>query len=242
VDVLPGTSPGLPAGAASHYYAARNTDAVPLRSGQDDEKLLFYRGVGNFVVPVQARYPGYGTLEIRNTAAETIPFAIAFENQGGRVAYRVLHNLIGETSIEPPARIGDMHQLRREIASALVAAGLYEKEAAAMIETWRDSWFEEGSRVIYILPRAEVDRVLPLDIRPAASSVARVFVGRVEVLSPAVYRKIAEATASADFAALRRFGRFLEPFAAQMKLTENPVIETEKRALVAEFGAASCVQ
>ena len=35
-----------------------------------------------------------------------------------------------------------------------------------MIETWRDSWFEEGLRVFYIVPRARVDFDLPLSISP----------------------------------------------------------------------------
>ena len=30
-----------------------------------------------------------------------------------------------------------------------------------MVETWRDSWFEEGARLIYIMPSRSVDAVLP---------------------------------------------------------------------------------
>ena len=36
-----------------------------------------------------------------------------------------------------------------------------------MIDTWRDSWFEEGMRIFYILPRKAVDGVLPLKITPS---------------------------------------------------------------------------
>ena len=39
----------------SHYYAARATDALPLRVGSQSEKFLFYRGVANFDVPLSAR-------------------------------------------------------------------------------------------------------------------------------------------------------------------------------------------
>ncbi len=35
-----------------------------------------------------------------------------------------------------------------------------------MIDTWRDSWFEEGSRLIYILPESAVNAMLPLEIDP----------------------------------------------------------------------------
>jgi hypothetical protein len=242
VDVLPGSNPVLPTGQASHYYAARNTDAAPVRSGKESEKLLFYRGVGNFVVPVEARYSGNERLEIRNTAMDVIPVAFAFENHGGKVGYRVLHQLKGEVSIDPPPLTADVHQLHRELARELVAAGLYEKEASAMIETWRDSWFEEGARVIFVMPRSEVDRVLPLDIKPAVTSVARVFVARVEMLSPATARTITQANTTGDVAALKRFGRFLEPFAAQLKISGSPAIEAAKRALAAEYNVANCVQ
>src|SRR6266576_1709619 len=44
--------------------------------------------------------------------------------------------------------------------------GLCQDEAHAMVEAWRDSWFEEGSRLLHIVPAAFVDGVLPLSINP----------------------------------------------------------------------------
>ena len=35
-----------------------------------------------------------------------------------------------------------------------------------MIETWRDSWFEEGARLFYLVPQRTIATVLPLDITP----------------------------------------------------------------------------
>ena len=52
-----------------------------------------------------------------------------------------------------------------------------------MVETWRDSWFEEGTRPIYIMPPHSVDAILPLQVEPAPLRTARVFVGRIELLS-----------------------------------------------------------
>src|SRR5207247_3766521 len=69
-----------------------------------------------------------------------------------------------------------------DLERVLISQGLYEKEARAMIETWRDSWFEEWTRLFYIVPRQAVDSILPLDIQPAPSDVARVFVGRMEII------------------------------------------------------------
>jgi len=53
-----------------------------------------------------------------------------------------------------------------------------------MVNTWEDSWLEDGTRVLYILPKAWTDEVLPLTITPAPQEVARVMVGRAEVITP----------------------------------------------------------
>src|SRR3970282_1769850 len=66
----------------------------------------------------------------------------------------------------------------------LTAEGLYEKEAHAMVETWRDHWWEEGLRAFHLLPRATTDAVLPLTIEPAAHELVRVMVTRVETVPP----------------------------------------------------------
>ena len=80
----------------------------------------------------------------------------------------------------------------------LVAQGLYQKEAAAMVDTWRDSWFEEGLRLFYIVLRSAVDEILPLEINPAPASVARVFVGRIELITPSVVDEVKEAVLRRD--------------------------------------------
>ena len=80
-----------------------------------------------------------------------------------------------------------------------------------MVETWRDSWFEEGSRLIYILPSRAVDQSLPLEIAPAPSAIARVFVGRIELITPETKRSVEEAIAKGDWVTIDRYGRFLSP-------------------------------
>ena len=82
-----------------------------------------------------------------------------------------------------------------------------------MVETWRDSWFEEGTRVIYIGPRRIVDAILPLEIAPAPSHVTRVFVGRMEVLTPATVQTVRTAVGAHDQETLARYARFLGPIA-----------------------------
>ena len=80
-----------------------------------------------------------------------------------------------------------------------------------MVETWRDSWFEEGSRLIYIVPSRAIDAFLPLQVEPAPSQTARVFVGRIELITPETTSAVEEAMAKSDWSAIDRYGRFLDP-------------------------------
>ena len=60
-----------------------------------------------------------------------------------------------------------------------------------MVKTWRSAWFgEEGTRVLYILPRDCADELLPLRIEPKPASLVRVMVGRHDVLTPERERQI----------------------------------------------------
>lgn len=213
VEVRPGASEDFPnAGDASHYYAARDTDSTPLRVGDQPEKVLFYRGIADFSVPLVPRLLPDGKMQVRMEGEGSIATAILFENQGGRVGYRVIRDLRDKALLDPPELTGTVGAVHEELAEALTAAGLYPKEAAAMIETWRDSWFEEGMRLFYLMPRATVDAVLPIRIAPKPDSLERVFVGRVEVLSPAMARTVAAALASGDTNTLARRRRFLRPW------------------------------
>jgi len=80
-----------------------------------------------------------------------------------------------------------------------------------MVETWRDSWFEEGARLIYIMPSRAVDEILPLRVAPAPSQIARVFVGRIELVTPETTQTVEDALARDDWPALDPYRRFLGP-------------------------------
>lgn len=204
----------------SHYYAARMTSATPLRvktpAGEQQEKFLFYRGVSTFRVPVSAKLTADGKVQIENTAEEEIGNTILFERRGDRVGYRISGAVAKETVLEQPELTGNVHDLGRELVGMLVAQGLYVDEAQAMVETWRDSWFEEGSRLIYLVPEKFVNGILPLSIHPAPAQIARVFVGRLELVTPATEKAVDVAFASNDKVTLEKYGRFLEPILQTM--------------------------
>ena len=193
--------------AASRYYAARETSATPLSvqapAGQQHEKFLFYRGVST-VLPT-------GGILFDNQAGQPIPALIVFERRGNKLGYHIVTAPSDHMLLETPAVSGTFESLRADLEDILASQGLYRDEAHAMLETWGDSWFEEGSRLIYIVPRPYLDSILPLSINPAPTQLARVFVGRIELITPATEKSIEAAIATRDAATLEKYGRFLYP-------------------------------
>jgi hypothetical protein len=67
---------------------------------------------------------------------------------------------------------------------ALVAEGLFEDEAYAMLRTWDRAYFQKpGLRVFFTVPRVWTDHRMPLDVSVPAQ-IERVMVGRIELVSP----------------------------------------------------------
>lgn len=222
IKVEPNTSPALPTETEpSRYYAARGTDSAGIAVGDQHEKFLFYRGVGNFQVPLSARVAANGTIAIENRGAEPVPTVILFENREGRLGYRNAGEVKDAIALDSPSLDSSLPVLRTELETALMAQGLYPKEAQAMVETWRDSWFEEGTRLIYIVPSRAVDTFLPLQVNPAPSQTARVFVGRIELITPEVMRSVEDAMARSDWPAIERYGRFVDSILNRI-VSENP--------------------
>ena len=201
--------------AANRYYAARETSSAPLRvksnAGEQQEKFLFYRGVSDSPLPLSAKLDADSKFVIKSLNEGEIPAIILFERRGERVGYRLAGALRDETVLDPPELTGSVDALCGDLEGILVNQGLYPDEAHAMVQTWRDSWFEEGSRLIYIVPREFIGKVLPLTVNPAPGQVVRVFVGRLEIVTPATAKAVKTAVASDDEVTLNKYGRFLEP-------------------------------
>jgi hypothetical protein len=212
VRVTPGATENFPTEPdGSHYYAARETDAAPVSVGGQQEKFLFYRGVGNFRPPLSATIDGEGRIAVKQTDGTGIETFILFERRDGRMGYRVAHTANNAIVLDRPALAGNIQSLREGLRDILTQEGLYPREAAAMVETWRDSWFEEGARLFYMLPQSAVDAILPLNIDPKPATLKRVFVGRMEIVTPEIESEVAEAMKAGDQPVLRKYGRFLEP-------------------------------
>jgi len=168
-------------------------------------------------LPLSAKLDSEDKLFIKNLGQEEIPAIILFERRGEAVGYRSAGALADETVLDPPELTGRVDTLCAELESVLVERGLYPDEAAAMVATWRDSWFEEGSRLIYIVPSGFIANILPLAIDPAPAQIVRVFVWRLELVTPATAKAVETAVASNDEATLNKYRRFLEPILETLK-------------------------
>ena len=176
------------------WLAPRKVNATVVSNPEtrEAEKYLFYRGVGHLDAPLTFRARN-GAIDIAlrgdETQLTTLPRVWLVEVlPDGRVRYQALP--AGGRSISAvafaPATAGmksSLEGLRGELADALIGQGLYADEAAAMLETWKLSYFEsQGLRAFFLLPQGWTDAHLPLSISTPAD-VTRVMVGRVELVS-----------------------------------------------------------
>jgi hypothetical protein len=190
----------------SHYFAARKTDAAIVRSEVDPktpqhEKFLFYRGTGSFGTPLSVTTRDDGLVTLQNKGNTPLAGLFLLHVKNGKAEWSSLDK-IDAKALQPWQRFNSGNSskpvatVQKEIgtamAKALVAAGLYPAEAEAMVATWNDAWFgEEGVRVLYLLPRAWTDEILPLKLNPKPRQLVRVMVGRAEIIPPQLTREMA---------------------------------------------------
>jgi hypothetical protein len=242
LDLVPksqGAPKEIPQVAADNpWMFARQTGASFVRTHPDSgsparpeaEHYVFYRGLGRWqpAVPLHVEVGGKATL--KNDLGQTIPFCLALElgERGGRFATGAAVAPGNEHAFDLATAPweSDRGLVSRKIGAivmqALVQQGLFVDEARAMVATWSRSWFEkDGARVIYVLPREQVDQVLSLDLQPRPKTLVRVLVGRLEYITPETQRRVEDALrarSSGDATRVREadevfegLDRFLEP-------------------------------
>jgi len=220
-------SPRMPADfphepGANHYYVARQTDASPLQVDEQKEKFLFYRGVGHFAPPIAATISADGTIIVKSIDGGAVGDVMLFENRSGAIGFQVHRVATDRITLDPSADESESALPAAQLEKMLVARGLYAKEASAMVGTWRDSWFEQGTRLFYVVSERAVDSILPLEIRPAPANVTRVFVGRMELVTAATKQEVKDAIAGNDKATLTQYARFLRPIADRILADSAP--------------------
>lgn len=253
VRIMPGAAVNLPVESTdSHYYPARETDAAPVQvcstNGRpaQQEKFLFYRGLGTFDLPLLVKLED-NKLALKNLGKEEIAHLLVFENRHGKIGYQLIDAFTGELTYERPALDRNLDSLLQDLKQMLVSSGLYLKEAEAMVKTWRSSWFAEGLRVFYVLPRPTSDTVLPLTIEPRPVELVRVLVGRTEVITPEMEKSVQQQVSLLGDASprvratarqtIQKYGRFSEPILKSILEKEhNEEIRDRLRQLIEKAG------
>ncbi len=229
LKVDPGISPSsfAPVDPTEIWAPSRHVASTPvllpnLSGGGESEQFIFYRGLGTYDAPISVTSGADGVLHVKNASSDEVPAAFVLQviaDKAKIVPIGALH--AGATlDVTPPAATQPLDtyvvDAQRTLKTALVATGLYDDVAQAMVETWTRSWFKNmGLRVLYVAPRKWTDAWLPTTITPTPISLTRTLVGRLEVITQAeeteLVAKIREAAkthATFDIASL---GRFAEP-------------------------------
>ena len=195
----------LPETDENVWLAPRKTDAAVVTTPDgESERYLFYRGVGAFEGPLRVTTDGVNDRLTLNSRFHTLDAVTPLQvssawlvsvRTDGQVAYRAIESF--EASNEQPQIIGDVKRsfsavdhspgnlelLRSDMHAALVADGLFDDEATAMLSTWEQAYFRSpGLRLFYLLPRQWTDDRMPLTLSRSAE-ITRVMMGRIELIS-----------------------------------------------------------
>jgi hypothetical protein len=240
------------------YYQARRTDSNLLYVRRDEgapgagdfrgdhfEKFLFYRGVGKFDLPVRVQSVEGDKVRVVNPGKLPIRSVFVVQGTGSWMRSAFLGDVEPGKSIDgklPPfvedRSFNPYQDLDSKLIPALVREGLFQKEAEAMVNTWRLSWYSEfGTRVFYMVPQEAADAILPLTVEPKPDKTVRVFVARMELLTSQEEKELlsllkdsAAAKPGAEAAlvqALQRRGRLGEPALLHVAGAEESPLKTE---------------
>jgi hypothetical protein len=192
----------LPLTNSHVWLAPREVKSTPVTvNGGEAEQYLFYRGVANVPALMRTELTNAGlvlraparTSWLSAASASLGTVWVADIRPNGIAAFRTTDALTiarGDTgrvmARVAPFRSQDysdavLPRLREAMHAALVARGLYADEATAMLETWKNSYFNQpGLRVFYIVPDEWTSFYLPLEIS-TPHTLSRVIVGRIDM-------------------------------------------------------------
>ena len=151
---------------------------VPGAAIPQHERFLFYRGLGNFPLPLTITASAGPVLALANNSEDRGRRLFVMQVDGQRGAFvewkdgvasgawaRGRRAVAGPGAAAGPVRRG----AGRAITEALDATGLYHDKAVAMVATWKRQWFRSARPARAVPGPAAVDRGLdPVDGRARA--------------------------------------------------------------------------
>jgi hypothetical protein len=236
------------------HQAGNKMGAMP---GDYFEKFLFYRGLGNFELPLKVTETAAGRFELSNTGEDDVRSVFLVNVQGEVVRFQRYDRSASHSrmTLQQAEQLSTIDQLAAAMVAALQAEGLYEKEARAMVTCWKSSWFgEEGTRLLYMVPTKITDTLLPLHVSPTPDESVRILVGRMEIMpssreqqvlelvqksaaarQQAIENKVREFR-SPVLARLQQMGRLAEPALVRIEhIADDEAARQEARNLIREL-------
>lgn len=183
------------------WLAPRAVHSTPITAAGESEQYIFYRGMANLPALLRTELTRSGVrvspprqmpwLDKPSTALGRIWLVDVRAN--GTAAFRTSESLVltkGDAS-HPLAELnaftqddysaGTIATLRSSMHDALVARGLDDDEATAMLATWNVNYFvDPGLRIFYLVPNEWTSYYLPLTIS-TPHTLTRVIVGRIDL-------------------------------------------------------------
>ena len=202
-------SPG-PATKSPVWLAPRAVSAAGVTTSKNEnERFVFYRGVGNLAPPISvSRSTDGAVLQLHAQSPDALQTAwlVDVHTDGSCALRRVAPTKNQGDSLLTPATFAprdyapqNIGTIREALKTEMVHEGLFSDEADALLNTWEASYFRRpGLRLFFFVPAAWTDHVLPLHLSVDAR-MTRVMIGRIEIITPqqrALLARIAKGPAS----------------------------------------------
>ncbi len=226
VNILKDVTTAPPFVDPSNIYShARNVASDLIQVGQETEKFIFYRGLGEFKTKLLTTSKN-GSLRIQNNGTDRIPAVFLVYTDGqkhgdiislGKIDSRdnvvVSSRAIAKLQSTEQPLSTFLTAARQRLLQSLTKAGLFADEAQSMIDTWESGYFKTpGLRILYVLSRQEVEEILPVQVSPQPDELNRVFIGRIEILLDTVEEQVlAQVIVQADQYDVLQLGRMAQP-------------------------------
>jgi len=167
----------------------------------ESERFVFYDGLMPAPDFLRCNDIGNSSVTLKNAASFDMPHVYVIDRRKEKPAAATAVLLAGhETRTELVA--ADLGALEKSVRDDLLHAGLFEPEADALMKIWHKGLFENtGVVAFYVLPQAQYDRMLPMEIDPRPARppvrVGIAFHPNLEA-DPAISRRVAPLIARLD--------------------------------------------
>lgn len=239
--ILPRTS------GNSIWNPSREVNSNIVKVNSELEKLIFYRGLGDFKTALKVTedkniltltnnspldLKGLTLLNHRDDKSELLHIKTLEAGESLKVSLSSLKSFQSFTEYKSEAK--------KVIVEDLVASGLFQDESEAMVNTWEGGYFQtKGLRLLYVLPNEWTEEILPMKLSPAPSSLVRTLVGRIEILTSGDDEVIKEfikkpiSPFNVNGREMKGLGHFPEPkLRRALELTDDPTLKRKINDLI----------